>query len=83
MWKSVKTIMHQQQIIALPKNSSLDTFYSSFFKYFTEKIARFRLNSVINNNDYDFPEPPLSENTIQCFTPATINEGIIIVKKIF
>ena len=31
--------------------------------------------------DYDFPEPPCSKNTLQCFTPATTNEVLIIIKK--
>ena len=69
MWKSVKKILHRQKLKALPEHSSLDTLCSSFSKYFTDKIARIRSNFVINNNDYDFPEPPLSEkNTTEFHT---------------
>ena len=81
MWKSVNKILHRQKLKALPEHSSLDTLCSSFSKYFTDKIARIRSNFVINNNDYDFPEPPLSEKTLQSFTPATTNEVLIIIKK--
>ena len=81
MWKSVNKILHRQKLKALPQHSSLDTLCSSFSKYFTDKIARIRSNFVINNNDYDFPEPPLSEKTLQSFTPATTNEVLIIIKK--
>ena len=35
----------------------------------------------MNHNDNDFPEPPLSEKTLQSFTPATTNEVLIIIKK--
>ena len=80
MWKSVNTILHQQKLKALPEHSSLDTLCSSFSKYFTDKIARIRSNFVIND-DYIFPEPPLSEKTLQSFTPATTNEVLIIIKK--
>ena len=69
MWKSVNTILHRQKLKALPEHSSLDTLCSSFSKYFTDKIARIRSNFVINDNDYDFPEPPLSEkNTTEFHT---------------
>ena len=69
MWKSVNKILHRQKLKALPEHSSLDTLCSSFSKYFTDKIARIRSNFVINNNDYDFPEPPLSEkNTTEFHT---------------
>ena len=40
-----------------------------------------RKYSFYNDSNYEFPEPPLSENPLQCFTPATTNERIIIVKK--
>ena len=80
MWKSVNTILHRQKSKALPEHSSLDTLCSSFSKYFTDKIARIRSNFVINDNDYVFPEPPLSEKTLQSFTPATTNEVLIIIK---
>ena len=36
---------------------------------------------MIYDNDYDFPEQQLSEKTLQCFTPATTNEVLIIIKK--
>ena len=82
MWNSINTILHWQKLKTLPEPSSLDTLCSSFFsKYFTDKIAHIRSNFVINDNDYDFHEPQLSENTLQCFTPATTNEVLIIIKK--
>ena len=59
----------------------MDTLCNSFLKYFTDKIARIRSNLVINDNDCDFPETPLSEKTLQSFTPATTNEVLIIIKK--
>ena len=70
MWKSVNTILHRQKLKALPEHS----------KYFTDKITRIRSHFVIYDNDYDFPEPPLSENTLQCFTSATSTEVLIIIK---
>ena len=82
MWKSVNTILHRQKLKALPEHSSLDTLCSSFSKYFTDKIAHIRSNFVINDNDNDFPEPPLSEKTLQSFTLATTNEVLVIIKKI-
>ena len=51
----------------------MDTLCSSFSKYFTDFF-------FINDDDYDFPELPLSENALQCFTPATTNEVHIINK---
>ena len=54
-------------------------FFSS--KYSKDKIARIRSNFVINDNDYDFPQPPFSENTLRCFTPATTSEVLVIKKK--
>ena len=71
------------EIKALPEHSSMDTLCtgSSFSKYFTDKIARIRSNFVINDNDYDFLEPPLSEKTLQSFKLATTNEVLIIIKK--
>ena len=80
MWKSINTILHHQKLKALPEHSSLDTLCSSFSKYFTDKTACIRSNFFINDK-YDFPEPPLSENTLQCFTPATTSEDLIIIKK--
>ena len=80
MWKSVNAILQRQKLKALPEHSSLDTLCSSFSKYFTDKIARIRNFFVINANDYDFAEPPLSEKTLHSFTPAT-NEVLIIIKK--
>ena len=75
MWNSINTILHWQKLKTLPEHSSLDTLCSS------DKIAHIRSNFVINYNDYDFPQPQLSENTLQCFTPATTNEVFIIIKK--
>ena len=77
----VLTILLRQKLKALPEHSSLDTLCSSLSKYFTYKNARIRSNFVVKDNDYDFPEPPLSENTLQCFTPATTNEVFNIITK--
>ena len=81
MWKSVNIILHRQKLKALPEHSSLDTLCNSFSKYSTDKIARIRSNFFIND-DYDFPEPPLFEKTLQSFTPATTNKVLIIIKNI-
>ena len=78
---SENPVLHWQKLKTLPKHFSLDTLCSSFSKYFTDKIVRIQSNFVINDNDYDFPEPPLSENTLQCFTPATTNAILIIITK--
>ena len=75
------TILHRQKLKALPEHSPSDTLCSSFSIYFTDTIARIRSNFFINDNDYDFPVPPLSENTRQWFTPATTSEVLIIIKK--
>ena len=94
-WKSVNTVLHRQESKALPEYSLLSTLCTllgtlctllgtlctSFFKYFINKIAHIRLRFVINDNDYDFPERPTSENTLQCFTPAITSEVFIIIKK--
>ena len=80
MWKSVNAFLHRQKLKALPEHSSLDTSCSSFSKYFTDKTARIRSNFVIDDNDYVFPEPPPSENTLQSHLQLLMKFSLLLKK---
>ena len=52
MWKSVNTILHRQKLKALPEHSSMDTLCSSFSKYFTDKIIKIMIMTMICPNHH-------------------------------